>query len=85
MEIISYAIVVSSLTGSGDSDFIASNDNDLLSGKELLGDNTGQTTKEVVTTVDNFSVGEHHGSSLYYCISAGSVLAAVKPGLGIWV
>ena len=54
------AIVV--LTGSRDTHLVASDDDNLLSSKELLGDNTGQTTEEVVATVDNFGIGEHHGS-----------------------
>jgi hypothetical protein len=41
------------LTGSGDGHLIASHDNDTLSRKELLGNNTGETTEKVVTTVNN--------------------------------
>lgn len=50
------------LTGSRDTHFIASDDDNLLSRKKLLGYNTCQTTEEVVATVDNFGIGEHHGS-----------------------
>ena len=42
--------------GSRDADLIATNDDDLLAGKELLRHNRGKATKKVVASVDNNSL-----------------------------
>ena len=42
--------------GARNTDLIATNDDDLLAGKELLGNDRGKTTKEVVAAVDNDSL-----------------------------
>ena len=50
--------------GSRDADLIATNDDDLLAGKELLGNDRGEATKKVVAAVDNDSL-RHLGSSVW--------------------
>lgn len=42
--------------GARDADLIATNDDDLLSSKKLLGNNRGKATKKVVAAVDNDSL-----------------------------
>ena len=42
--------------GARNADLIATNDDDLLAGKELLGNDRGKATKEVVAAVDNDSL-----------------------------
>ena len=49
------------LTGSRNNHLVTSDKNDFLSCKEFLGDNGGQTTEKVVSAVDNFRLGKHHG------------------------
>lgn len=49
------------LTGTRDANLVASNDNDGLSGKKLLSNDACQTTEQMVSAVNNSSLGEHHG------------------------
>ena len=51
-------------------DLIATNDDDLLAGKELLGNDRGKATKKVVAAVDNDSL-RHLGSSVWVEIWKG--------------
>lgn len=46
--------------GTRDVDLLGSHKDNVLSLQELLGDNTGQTTKHVVLTVDNDKLFESH-------------------------
>lgn len=53
------------LTGARNADFVAANDDDLLSSKQLFRYNTTQPTQEMVATVDNLWTRQHH--SLQFC------------------
>jgi len=46
--------------GSRDDHLLASDEDDLLAGKELLGDNGTETSVEVVATVDEDGLFENH-------------------------
>lgn len=50
--------------GARNADLIATNDDDLLAGKELLGNDRGKATKKVVAAVDNDSL-RHLDSSVW--------------------
>ena len=50
--------------GARNADLIATDDDDLLAGKELLGNDRGKATKKVVASVNNDSL-RHLGSSVW--------------------
>lgn len=50
--------------GARNADLIATDDDDLLAGKELLGNDRGKATKKVVASVDNDSL-RHLDSSVW--------------------
>jgi len=55
------------LTRSRNHHLITSNKDNFLSSKEFLGNNRGQSTKEMIPAVDNFRLGQHHGIVFVIC------------------
>ena len=52
------------LTGPRNAHLFASDDDDLLSGQKLLGNDAGKAAQEMVAAVDDLDFRAHHGEGL---------------------